>query len=141
MSGSRKEVARPVAEAHRTVDEVRRLLDEVRDPDELVARAAEVRERLQASLATLEGAVGAELRAVVATLAGFMALVSLNVALLALYWDTHRTAVAIGSCVFYVVLGTGAGLALRWGSRRVSAPLVTLGRVLAEDERAIRDLL
>ena len=66
MPGSRKEVARPVAEAHRTVDEVRRLLDEVRDPDDLVARAAEVRERLQASLATLEGAVGDELRAVVA---------------------------------------------------------------------------
>ena len=66
MPGSRKEVARPVAEAHRTVDEVRRLLDEVRDPDELVARAAEVRERLQASLATLEGAVGDELRAVAA---------------------------------------------------------------------------
>ncbi len=84
---------------------------------------------------------GLVLLAVVATLAGFMALVSLNVALLALYWDTHRTAVAIGSCVFYVVLGTGAGLALRWGSRRVSAPLVTLGRVLAEDERALRDLL
>lgn len=65
MSAPRS-VAHPVAEAHRTVDDVRRLLDEVRDPEDLAARAAEVRTRLQASLATLERAVGDELRAVAA---------------------------------------------------------------------------
>lgn len=84
---------------------------------------------------------GGLLLAVVAVLAGFMGLVSMNVALLALYWDTHRVGIAVGSCIVYVLLAAGAALALKRRSRRASAPFATLAKVLADDERALRDLL
>ncbi len=44
------------SETLKTIDEVRRLLAEAVDPDELAARAAEVRQRLRAAVESLEDA-------------------------------------------------------------------------------------
>jgi len=80
------------------------------------------------------------LSALVAVFALFMLVLSLNLLLLALFWDSHRVAVAVGSCGLYAVLAAAA-----WGyhlrrSRRQGAPFAATSAVLADDERALREL-
>ncbi len=79
--------------------------------------------------------------ALVVVFAMFMLVLSLNVVVLAVFWDTHRAAVAIGSCVFYALLATGAALFHRQRSRRQVPPFAATAAVLTEDERALRELL
>ncbi len=99
---------------------------------ELIAlELGEERRRLEALAAS----------ALVVALALLMLLLSLNVALLALFWETHRSAVAVGSCVFYALLAAGAALFHRRLSRRRAPPFAATATVLADDERALRELL
>ncbi len=56
--GSNPKLSAATNAAQRTVDEVRRLLEEAADGEQLAARAAEVHDRLRASLAAVEEAVG-----------------------------------------------------------------------------------
>ena len=79
--------------------------------------------------------------ALVVVFAVFMLILSLNIALLALFWDTNRMVVAVGSCVFYALLAAGAGLFHARRSRRQEAPFAATAAVLADDERALRELL
>ncbi len=76
-------------------------------------------------------------------LVGALALLALsvNVALLAIFWDTHRVAVAVGACVFYAALAVAAGFFHRRRSRRESAAFAATASVLSDDERALRELL
>ena len=80
------------------------------------------------------------LSALVAVFAVFMLVLSLDLALLALFWDTHRVAVAIGSCALYAVLAAGACIYHFRRSRRQGAPFAAISAVLADDERALREL-
>ena len=79
------------------------------------------------------------LSALVVVVALFMLLLSLNLALLAVLWDTHRVGVAVGSCAFYLVLAAAAGLYHRWRRRRRTRPFAATAAVLAADERALRE--
>src|SRR5262245_49694095 len=81
------------------------------------------------------------LSAMIVALALFMLVLSLNVAVLVLLWDTHRDAVALGSCAFYAVVAAGFAFFHRRRSRRAGPPFAATAAVLAEDERALRDLL
>lgn len=69
-----------------------------------------------------------------------MLVLSLNVALLALFWDTHRMAVVLGACVLYALVAAGAWLFHRQRSRRQAPPFAGIASVLADDERALREL-
>jgi uncharacterized membrane protein YqjE len=71
----------------------------------------------------------------------FMLLLSVNVVLLAVFWDTHRVAVALGSCLFYALLAGAAALVHRRRSRRQTPPFAAIATVLSDDERALRELL
>ena len=71
----------------------------------------------------------------------FMLLLSVNVVLLAAFWDTHRIAVAVGSCCFYALLALAAAVFHRRRSRRQAPPFVAIAAVLSDDERALRELL
>jgi uncharacterized membrane protein YqjE len=84
---------------------------------------------------------GLVVSALVVVFALFMLLLSLNVLLLAAFWDTHRVTVALGACAFYAVLAAAAALFHRWRSRRAARPFSTTAAVLADDERALRELL
>lgn len=81
------------------------------------------------------------LSALVVAFAVFMLFLSLNVALLVLVWDTHRVPVALGLCMFYAAVAAGAAVYHLRRSRRASRPFAATAQVLAEDERALRDLL
>jgi uncharacterized membrane protein YqjE len=73
-------------------------------------------------------------------LAVLLLAVSLNVVLLVLLWDTHRVAVAIGTCLFYAGAAIGCGLHHRRLGRRQSPPFAATTAVLARDQEALRDL-
>jgi uncharacterized membrane protein YqjE len=70
----------------------------------------------------------------------FMVVLSLNLLLLALFWDTHRVAVAAGSCALYVLLAGAAWIYHVRRSRRQASPFAATSAVLAEDERVLREL-
>ena len=80
------------------------------------------------------------LSALIAVFAVFMLVLSLNLLLLALFWDTHRVAVAVGSCALYAVLAGCAWAYHLRRSRRQGAPFAAISAVLADDERAFREL-
>jgi len=71
----------------------------------------------------------------------FMLLLSVNVVLLAAFWDTHRVAVALASCGFYALLLLAAAVFHRRRSRRQAPPFAAIATVLSDDERALRELL
>src|SRR4029453_11649466 len=48
--------------------------------------------------------------AVAVVFALFMLVLSANVVLLAVFWDTHRVAVAVASCLFYALVAAAAAL-------------------------------
>ena len=79
--------------------------------------------------------------ALVVVFAVFTLVLSLELALLAVFWDTHRVGIAVGSCVFYAVLAAVAAFLHRRRSRRQSPPFAATASVLADDERALRELL
>jgi uncharacterized membrane protein YqjE len=81
------------------------------------------------------------LSALMVAFAVFMLFLALNVALLVLLWDTHRDGVAVGMCVVYALLAAGFGLYHRHRHRRTGPPFAATTAVLAEDERALRELL
>jgi uncharacterized membrane protein YqjE len=83
---------------------------------------------------------GLALSALIAVFALFMVVLSLNLLLLALFWDTHRVAVAGGSCALYVLLAVAAWIYHVRRSRRQASPFAATAAVLAEDERALREL-
>jgi uncharacterized membrane protein YqjE len=65
---------------------------------------------------------------------------SLSVLLLALFWDTHRVAVAGGLCLVYAALALGFGLRHRRRSRRLAPPFAATAAVLARDQETLRDI-
>jgi len=79
--------------------------------------------------------------AVVVALALFLLVLALNVALLVLLWDSHREAVAIGTCVFYAAVAAAAAAFHRRRRRRGGAPFAATSAVLASDQSAVRELL
>jgi uncharacterized membrane protein YqjE len=81
------------------------------------------------------------LSALVVVFALFMLVLSVNLALLAVFWDTHRVGIAVASCAFYVALAAVAALYHRSRRRRRARPFAATASVLADDERALRDLL
>ena len=83
---------------------------------------------------------GLALSALIAVFALFMVVLSLNLLLLALFWDTHRVAVAAGSCALYVLLAAAAWIYHVRRSRRQASPFAATSAVLADDERALREL-
>ena len=83
---------------------------------------------------------GLALSALIAVFALFMVVLSLNLLLLALFWDTHRVAVAGGSCALYVLLAVAAWIHHVRRSRRHASPFAATSAVLAEDERVLREL-
>ena len=83
---------------------------------------------------------GLALSALIAVFALFMVFLSLNLLVLALFWDTHRVAVAAGSCALYALLAAAAWIYHVLRSRRQAAPFAATSAVLAEDERALREL-
>ena len=70
----------------------------------------------------------------------FMLLWSLQAALLVILWDTHRVAIAIGSCACWAALALGCGLFHRLRRRR-EPPFAATTSVLARDEEMVRRLL
>jgi uncharacterized membrane protein YqjE len=78
--------------------------------------------------------------AVAVVFALFMLVLSANVVLLAVFWDTHRVAVAVASCLFYALVAAAAALVHRRRSRRQAPPFAAIATVLADDERALREL-
>jgi uncharacterized membrane protein YqjE len=68
------------------------------------------------------------LSALVVVFALFMLVLSVNVALLVIFWDTHRVGIAVA-------------LYHRSRRRRRARPFAATASVLADDERALRDLL
>ena len=83
---------------------------------------------------------GLALSALIAVFALFMVVLSLNLLLLALFWDTHRVAVAAASCALYVLLAAAAWIYHVRRSRRQASPFAATSAVLADDERALREL-
>jgi uncharacterized membrane protein YqjE len=81
------------------------------------------------------------LSALVVVFALFMLMLSVNLALLAIFWDTHRVGIAIASCAFYIVLAAVAAAYHRSRRRRRTRPFAATAAVLADDERALRELL
>ena len=81
------------------------------------------------------------LSAMVVVFALFMLLLSVNLALLAVFWDTHRVGIAVASCAFYVALAVVAAVYHRSRRRRRARPFAAMAAVLADDERALRELL
>ncbi len=53
----------------------------------------------------------------VAFLSAFMAFLCLNVLLFVLFWNTHRTALAIALSAFYFVITIVVGVVIRWLSK------------------------
>lgn len=81
------------------------------------------------------------LSALITVFAGFMLVLSLNVVLLVLFWDTYRVGVALGMCAFYALAALAAGAYHRVRSRRTVPPFAATADVLARDEQALRELL
>ena len=74
------------------------------------------------------------------SLALFGLLVSVNVALLILFWDDHRTAIAIGMCVFYGALAAVLGLVVLRRIRRGAQAFAATREVLEKDHHTLREL-
>jgi uncharacterized membrane protein YqjE len=81
------------------------------------------------------------LSALIAVFAGFMVVLSVNVVLLVLFWDTHRVGAAVAMCAFYALTALAAAAYHRSRSRRTVPPFAATADVLARDEQALREPL
>jgi uncharacterized membrane protein YqjE len=77
---------------------------------------------------------------VVIALAAFLLLLSLNVALLVVFWDSHRVQVAIGMVAFYALVVLTSWLLLRRRSRAHEEPFTATHSVLGQDMEGLRGL-
>jgi uncharacterized membrane protein YqjE len=78
--------------------------------------------------------------ALAAAVAVLLLAFSLSVLLLALFWDTHRIAVAAGLCLVYAAAAVGFGLRHRRRGRRLAPPFAATTAVLARDQETLRDI-
>jgi uncharacterized membrane protein YqjE len=69
----------------------------------------------------------------------FMLLLWVNAALLIVFWETHRLAIAFGSIGFYAALLVGCGLFFRSRSRSHGESFESTRRVLNRDRQAWLD--
>ena len=81
------------------------------------------------------------LSALITVFAVFMLVLSLNVMLVILFWDTHRAAAVLGMGAFYTLAALAAGAYHRARSRRATPPFAATADVLSRDEQALRELL
>lgn len=65
---------------------------------------------------------------------------SLNVLLLALFWDTHRVAVAAGMCGAYAAAACACFARHRRKRRRLTPPFSGTTAVLARDQETLRSV-
>ncbi len=73
----------------------------------------------------------------VAFLSAFMAFLCLNVLLFVLFWNTHRTALAIALSAFYFVITIVVGVVIRWLSKTAPHPFATTLEELKKDRAAL----
>lgn len=106
--------------------------------------AAMTRTRLELAGLELEAhllaSVGALMTAAVAVVLGLIAFVFIGVAVITLFWDTHRVAAASGTTLAYVILAAGTGWYARARWRARPAPFAMTLHELELDGQAIRDL-
>ena len=77
---------------------------------------------------------------VVMAQATFLLLLSLHVALLVVFWESHRVPVAVGTVAFYVLVVLASLLLLRRRRRAHDEPFGASSQVLGEDMEALRGL-
>lgn len=63
---------------------------------------------------------------------------SLNILLLAFFWETHRLAVALGMCCVYAAATLAVVVRHRRMKRRLAPPFSGTAAVLARDQEALR---
>lgn len=82
--------------------------------------------------------IGAQFVSVLAAaLAVVLSVLSLNVLVLVVFWDTHRVAVALATFVFYVALAVGFAIRYQRHRRRGAPAFATTLEVLARDRRSL----
>jgi uncharacterized membrane protein YqjE len=77
---------------------------------------------------------------VVMALAAFLLLLSLHVALLVVFWESHRIPIAVGTVAFYALVVLASLLFLRRRRRAHDEPFGASTQVLGEDMEALRGL-
>ena len=77
---------------------------------------------------------------VVMALAGFLLLLAINIALLVVFWESHRVEIAVGMVAFYALVLVVSSLLFRRRSRSSDAPFAAVQRVLNQDIEGLRDL-
>lgn len=91
---------------------------------------------LESYLGATFGSLGLALAALVL---GLVAFAFVGVAVIALFWDTHRVAATLGTTAAYVILALTLTLAARARWRSRPHPLETTLRELELDRQALRD--
>ena len=89
--------------------------------------------------AHLVASIGALVTAAVAIVLGLVAFVFVGVAVIALYWDSHRIAAASGATIAYVTLAVAAAAYARARWRARPAPFASTLHELELDREAMRD--
>jgi len=77
---------------------------------------------------------------VVMALAAFLLLLAINVALLVVFWESHRVQIAVGMVVFYALVLVVGLLLFRRRKNSHDAPFTAIHRVLNQDIEGLRDL-
>jgi uncharacterized membrane protein YqjE len=77
---------------------------------------------------------------VVMALAAFLLLLSLHVALLVVFWESHRVPIAVGMVAFYALVVLASLLMLRRRRRAHDEPFAASTQVLGADMEALRGL-
>lgn len=77
---------------------------------------------------------------VVLALAAFLLLLSLHLAVLVVFWESHRVQVAVGMVAFYAFVVATSAFLLRRRSRGQGEPFTTTHHVLNQDMEALRGL-
>ena len=77
------------------------------------------------------------LGAVVAAMSASMAVVSINVLFLVLFWDSYRMQVIVAFCFFYALLALVTGLSIRGQIRDAQVPFQATFEELKKDRERI----
>lgn len=77
---------------------------------------------------------------VVMALAAFLLLLALHVALLVVFWESHRVPIAVGMVAFYALVVLTSLLLLRRRRRAHDEPFAASTQVLDQDMEALRGL-
>lgn len=78
------------------------------------------------------------LGAVVAAMSASMAVVSINVLILVMFWDSYRMQVVVGFCFFYALLALVVGFSIRRQIREAQVPFqATFDELKKDGERLL----